>query len=93
MGLNLSNGQIAKELGLDKDDVQKMTTQLRQRIVDSKGEVQLSGEVECDEVYVTAGHKGNPDAVKKKDDRDGLTASKEVEVEVRLRKKNRQFSA
>lgn len=93
MGLNLSNGQIAKELGLDKDDVQKMTTQLRQGIVDGKGEVQLSGEVECDEVYVTAGHKGNPDAVKKKDDRDGLTASKEVEVEVRLRKKNRQFSA
>ncbi len=28
--------------------------------------MQLSGEVECDEVYVTAGHKGNPDAVKKK---------------------------
>lgn len=66
MGLNLSNGQIAKELGLDKDDVQKMTTQLRQGIVDGKGEVQLSGEVECDEVYVTAGPKGNPDAVKKK---------------------------
>jgi len=66
MGLNLSNCQIAKELGLDKDDVQKMTTQLRQGIVDGKGEVQLSGEVECDEVYVTAGHKGNPDAVKKK---------------------------
>jgi len=66
MGLNLSNCQIAKELGLDKDDVQKMTTQLRQGIVDGRGEVQLSGEVECDEVYVTAGHKGNPDAVKKK---------------------------
>jgi hypothetical protein len=36
MGLNLSNSQIAKELGLDKDDVQKMTTQLRQGIVDGK---------------------------------------------------------
>ena len=52
MGLNLSNSQIAKELGLDKDDLQKMTTQLRQGIVDGKGEVQLSGEVECDGVYV-----------------------------------------
>jgi len=28
--------------------------------------VKLSGEVECDEVYVTAGQKGNADAVKKK---------------------------
>ena len=29
MGLNLSNQQIAQELGIDKDDVQEMTTQLR----------------------------------------------------------------
>jgi transposase-like protein len=29
MGLNLSNQQIAQELGLDKDDVQQMTSQLR----------------------------------------------------------------
>ncbi len=66
MGLNVSNRQIAQELDLDKDDVHQMTTQLRQAIVDRKPEVQLSGEVECDEVYITAGHKGNPDAVKKK---------------------------
>ena len=26
----------------------------------------LEGEVECDEVYVVAGHKGHPEAVKKK---------------------------
>ncbi|MDP3361803.1 MAG: transposase, partial [Methylobacter sp.] len=26
----------------------------------------LEGEVECDEVYVVAGHKGQPEAVKKK---------------------------
>ena len=26
----------------------------------------MSGKVECDEVYVVAGHKGNPDAVQKK---------------------------
>ncbi len=65
MGLNLSNEQIAKELGLNDSDVQAMTTQLRQGIVNNKPEVNLSGEVECDEVYVTAGHKGYPEAVKK----------------------------
>ena len=66
MGLNLSNQQIAQELDLDKDDAYQMTTQLRAGIIAGKPEVMLSGEVECDEVYVTAGHKGNPDAVKKK---------------------------
>ena len=65
MGLNLSNEQIAKELGLNDSDVQVMTTQLRQGIVQRQPEVTLSGEVECDEVYVTAGHKGHPEAVKK----------------------------
>lgn len=33
MGLNLSNNQIAKELDLDRTDVQKMTTQLREGVV------------------------------------------------------------
>ncbi len=58
LGLNLSSEQIAAELDLDKDDVYQMTMQLRQGIVENKPEVQLSGEVEFDEVYVTAGHKG-----------------------------------
>ena len=44
---------------------QKMTTQLREGIVERKPEVTLSGEVECDEVYVVAGHKGKPEEVKK----------------------------
>ena len=35
-------------------------------VVERKPEVQLSGEVECDEVYVVAGHKGHPEAVAKK---------------------------
>jgi hypothetical protein len=43
-----------------------MTTQLREGIGQSKPEVKLSGAVECDEVYVTAGHKGKPEEVKKK---------------------------
>jgi hypothetical protein len=66
MGLNLSNQQIAHELGLNKDDVQRMTEQLRDGVVARQPEPRLSGEVECDEVYVVAGHKGHPEAVKKK---------------------------
>ena len=66
MGLNLSNEQIAKELDLDPDDAQRMTTGLREGVVLRKPEVALSGEVECDEVYVVAGHKGHPEAVRKK---------------------------
>ncbi len=66
MGLNLSNEQIAHELDLNSDDAQKMTTQLREGIVERKPKVTLSGEVECDEVYVVAGHKGKPEEVKKR---------------------------
>jgi len=66
MGLNLSNEQIAQELDLNPDDAQRMTTQFREGIVQRKPAVELSGEVECDEVYVVAGHKGHPEAVRKK---------------------------
>ncbi|MDV2997570.1 MAG: hypothetical protein N4J56_007275 [Chroococcidiopsis sp. SAG 2025] len=92
MGLNLSNRQIAQELELDEDDVHTMTRQLRQGIVDGKPEVELSGEVECDEVYVTAGHKGNPEAVKKKDALDDATVSKGFGVEVHSKKKSPRSS-
>ncbi|MEX0268214.1 transposase [Leptolyngbyaceae cyanobacterium UHCC 1019] len=93
MGLNLSNQQIADELDIDKDVVQDMTTQLRQGIALSQPAVNLSGEVECDEVYVTVGHKGNPEAVRKRGAKDGAIGSKGVGVEVRLKRKNRRFSA
>lgn len=43
-----------------------MTEQLREGIVARQPEPVLSGGVECDEVYVVAGHKGFPEAVKKK---------------------------
>jgi transposase-like protein len=66
MGLNLSNEQIAQELDLHPDDVQVMASRLREGIVERKPVESLSGEVECDEVYVVAGHKGHPEAVKKK---------------------------
>jgi hypothetical protein len=72
MGLNLSNQQIAKELGRNKDDVQQMTTLLRQGIVAKKPAPTLSGVVECDEVYVVAGHKGHLEAVKKRGAKDGV---------------------
>ena len=66
MGLNLSSLQIAKELDLSPSDTRAMVQRLRQGIVDRQPEVTLSGEVECDEVHVVAGHKGHPEAVKKK---------------------------
>ena len=43
-----------------------MTSPLRTGIVAVQAEPTLSGEVECDEVYVVAGHKGHPEAVKKR---------------------------
>jgi hypothetical protein len=42
-----------------------MTAQLRQGLVERQPDVRLDGEVEADEVYVVAGHKGNPAAVQK----------------------------
>jgi transposase-like protein len=70
MGLNLSSRQIAQELDLDRREVQAMVERLRQGVVDRRPAVVLSGEVECDEVYVVAGHKGYPEAVAKKGDGD-----------------------
>jgi transposase-like protein len=67
MGLNLSGLQIAQELDINKDDARVMIQRLRQGIIDRRPAVVLEGEVECDEVYVVAGHKGHPEAVKKKD--------------------------
>jgi transposase-like protein len=66
MGLNLSNRQIAKELDLGTSDVQAMTEQLRQGLTARTPAVILDGEIEIDEVYVVAGHKGDPAAVAKK---------------------------
>jgi transposase-like protein len=65
MGLNLSNRQIARELGLDGSDVQAMTEQLRAGLAAKAPAARLAGEVEIDEVYVVAGHKGQPAAVAK----------------------------
>jgi hypothetical protein len=42
-----------------------MASRLRELIVRRMPGVRISGEVECDEVYVEAGHKGYPTAVEK----------------------------
>src|SRR3712207_4637252 len=74
MGLNLSNRQIAGELGLGSSDVQVMTEQLRNALVAKAPRVSLSGEVEIDEVYVVAGHKGQSAAVAKRGARDDVAS-------------------
>jgi transposase-like protein len=65
MGLNLSSQQIAAELDLSRTQAHQMTMRLRQGVVDQQQPLVLEDEVECDEVYVVAGHKGRPEAVKK----------------------------
>ena len=65
-GLNLSNRQIAQELDLGETDAQAMTEALRRGLTARLPPVPLQGEVEIDEVYVVAGHKGNPAAVAKR---------------------------
>ncbi len=72
MGLNLSNRQIAEELGLSGSDVQVMTEQLRRGLVAKVPAARLEGEVEIDEIYVVAGHKGQPAAVAKRGGSDGV---------------------
>ena len=66
MGLNTSHRQIAQELEVSEKTAQRMADRLRSEIQKNQPEVSLSGEVELDEVYVVAGHKGLPDAVKKR---------------------------
>jgi hypothetical protein len=58
-GLNLSNHQIALELGLDASDTQIMTEQLRHGLVAKMPAATLEGDLEIDEVYVVAGHIGH----------------------------------
>ena len=72
MELNISNRQIAKELGLNESDVQQMTAQLLEGVTQAKPTPKLKNEVESDEVYIVAGHKGKPDSVKKVVKEDGI---------------------
>ena len=62
---NLPNLQIARELDLGETEAQAMTEQLRSGLAAKLPPARLEGEVEIDEVYVVAGHKGQPAAVAK----------------------------
>ncbi len=66
MGLNVSNQRIAEELGLNTSDGQAMAELLKGGIVQRCSRVRMKGVVECDEVYVVAGHKGRPEKIKER---------------------------
>ena len=89
MGLNLSNRQIALELGLDGSDMQAMTEQLRHGLVAKTPAVELTGEVEIDEVYVVAGHKGQPKEVAKRGGSDGAASWQARRAAARWRRTSR----
>ena len=93
MGLNLSNRQIALELGLNPSDVQAMTEQLRRGLVAKIAPVRLEGEVEIDEVYIVAGHKGQPAAVAKGGGSDAAAGWRERRDAARWRRTSRRSSA
>jgi len=93
MGLNLSNRQIASELGLDASDVQITTEQLRRGLVAKTPAVELTGEVEIDEVYVVAGHKGQPEEVAKRGGSDGAASWQAHRDAARWRRTSRPSSA
>src|SRR3954471_1592233 len=93
MGLNLSNRQIAQELGLNVSDVHAMTEQLRGGLVAKAPPVRLAGEVEIDEVYVVAGHKGQPAAVAKRGGLDAVADWRGRPAAARWRRTSRPSSA
>ena len=93
MGLNLSSRQIAGELDLAVSDVQVMTEQLRRGLVARVPAVELQGEVEIDEVYVVAGHKGQPDEVAKRGGARAVAGWQERRAAARWRRTSRRSSA
>ena len=92
MGLNLSNRQIARELDLGETDVQAMTEQLRHGLAAKLPPARLEGEVEIDEVYVVAGHKGRPADVAKGGGWGGGDGWRERRAEARWRRTSRRSS-
>src|SRR3954452_25053984 len=93
MGLNLSNRQIAEELGLSGSDAQLMTEQLRHGLAARIPAAALEGEVEIDEVYVVAGHKGRPANVVKGGGSAGVAGWRERRAAARWRRTSRRCSA
>ena len=93
MGLNLSNRQIGAELDLHASDVQVMTEQLRRGLLTKLPVVTLHGEVEIDEVYVVAGHKGQPAAVAKRGGSDAVAGWQARRAVARRRRTSHPSSA
>ena len=93
MGLNLSSRQIAGELGLAASDVQAMTEQLRRGLVAEAPAVTLKDEVEIDEIYVVAGHKGQPKEVAKRGGSGAAANWQAPRDAARWRRTSRPFSA
>jgi hypothetical protein len=93
MGLNLSNRQIARELGLSGSDAQFMTERLRHGLAARIPAATLEGEVEIDEVYVVAGHKGQPGAVAKRGARADAAGWRERRAAARWKRTSHRSSA
>jgi transposase-like protein len=93
MGLNLSNRQIARELDLSQPDAQLMAESLRQGLAAGTPAVALDGEVEIDEVYVVAGHKGRPADVAKGGGSAGVDGWRVRRAGARWRRTSRRSSA
>jgi len=70
-----------------------MTEQLRRGLVAKAPAVELKGEVEIDEVYVVAGHKGQPAAVAKKGGSDGAAGWQGRRAAAGLRRTNHRSLA
>jgi hypothetical protein len=70
-----------------------MTEQLRRGLVAKAPEVRLEGEVEIDEVYVVAGHKGQPAAVAKRGGSDAAAGWRARRAGARWRRTSRRSSA
>ena len=93
MGLNLSNRQIAQELDLGEADAQAMTEHLRQGLVARAPVAKLDDTAEIDEVYIVAGHKGQPAAVAKGGGSDAAAGWRERRDAARWRRTSRRSSA
>jgi hypothetical protein len=91
--LNLSNLQIAAELDLAASDVPMMTEHLRSGLAVQAPPGKLEGQVEIDEVYVVAGHKGQPAEVVKRGGRDAAADYRARQVEARWKRTSRRSSA
>lgn len=77
---------------MNEDDVHVMATGLREGLVAKVPPVKLEGVVEIDEVYVVAGHKGNPVATQKKAARDAVGALRARRAAALWKRRNRPSS-